>query len=64
MEYLCTVTGSGFFGLTWRIRNATNEVGSTVYASTSISADATPANGFSVQQLMMNPIVSNISFTV
>ena len=67
VEYQCTVTGTGFTSLTWKISedNGT-QLGNTVtYTSNSIGASVTIGGVFTVEQLQpSSPIVSNISFTV
>ncbi len=66
VEYQCTVTRTGFYGLTWRILDDTGiEIGSTSYTSTSLDgAPRSVGEVFTVEQLQQSPIISNISFTV
>ena len=67
VEYQCTVTGTGFTSLTWRVSedNGT-QLGNTVsYTSNSGGAPDTIGGEFTVEQLQpASPVVSNISFTV
>ena len=67
VEYQCTVTGTGFFGLIWRIlKDDETQLGNIVsYTSNGIGASNTIGGEFTVEQLQpSSPIVSNISFTV
>ena len=67
VEYQCTVTGTGFTALAWRISedNGT-QLGNVVsYTSSGIGASNTIGGEFTVEQLQpSSPVVSNISFTV
>ena len=66
VEYQCTVTGTGFYGLTWRIQNNNGmEIDSQAYTSTSDGDNAAVGGGvFIIEQLQQSPIISTISFTV
>ena len=67
VEYQCTVTGTGFTLLTWRISedNGTQFGNAVNYASIGISNTSTIGGEFTVEQLQpASPIVSNISFIV
>ena len=65
VEYQCTISGSGFFGLTWRVfRDDGTPLGSPVIYTSTITEDPSTIGGlFTVEQLSMTPLVSNISFT-
>ena len=67
VEYQCTVTGTGFTSLTWRVSDDDGtQLGDTVsYTSNSGGATVTIGGVFTVEQLQpSSPVVSNISFTV
>ena len=66
VEYQCTVNGSVFFGLTWRVLhdNGTQLGEDITYINTNTEQDPSTIGGlFTVQQLSQTPLVSNISFT-
>ena len=67
VEYQCTVTGTGFLSLTWRISedNGTLFGNAVNYASNADGASNIIGGVFTVEQLQpASPVVSNISFTV
>ena len=66
VEYQCTVSGSGFLSLTWKILqdNGTQFGSPVVYASNVLAGSSTIGGLFTVEQLSQSPLVSNISFTV
>ena len=67
VEYQCTVTGTGFTALVWRISedDGTQLSNTVAYASNGIGALVTIGGEFTVEQLQpASPVVSNISFTV
>ena len=67
VEYQCTVTGTGFTSLTWRISDDNGtQLGNTVsYTSNGGIGALVTIGEFTVEQLQpVSPVVSNISFTV
>ena len=67
VEYQCTVTGTGFTSLTWRILedDGTPFGNAVTYSSNANGASNTIGGVFTVEQLQpASPVVSNISFTV
>ena len=67
VEYQCTVTGTGFTALTWRILedDGTPFGNAVTYTSNGIGATITIGGVFAVEQLQpASPVVSTISFTV
>ena len=66
VEYQCTVTGTGFTSLTWRIsEDDGTPFGIVSYTSNADGTSSTIGELFTVEQLQpSSPVVSNISFTV
>ena len=65
VEYQCTVSGSGLLALIWSVfRDDGTQLGNDfAYVSSTILAPSTIGGLFTVEQLSMTPLVSNISFT-
>ena len=66
VEYQCTVSGSGFFGLRWRLLDDNQApIATTVYSSDEFGSTVKlDSDRFTFERLSETPIVSNVSFTV